>query len=216
MNPHTIAPGTIVTAPQGELSPLEAAIMDACNEAHEARALGDASRLDDARATLERLLARYEATGAEAHPNPAWALPSQRALALSALGDVEGAIDTELRALAHADTARRTEISLGNIADRCLRAGRVLEAVDYFLRAWEAAPRSVPVMLTGVQALYLAGMRDEADDICAALLDMPELLHPTSELAAHLDLEPRFEEMSAHLPALARLMGLWRDVGPAR
>ncbi|MCC6286168.1 MAG: hypothetical protein IT439_12855 [Phycisphaerales bacterium] len=216
MNPTTTAPGTIVTAPQGELSPIEAAIMDACNEAHEARATGDEAHLESARRALNALLSRYEATNAEAHPNPAWALPSQRALAQSALGDVEGAIETEFRALAHADTSRRLEISLGNIADRCVRAGRVLEAVDFFLRAWDAAPRSVPVMLTGVQALYLAGMRDEANDICAALLDMPELLNPASELAAHLDLEPRFEEMSAHLPALARLMGLWRDVCPAR
>lgn len=206
---------TIVTATNpAELSPIEAAIMDACNVVHEARASGDSDRVRTMREVLMDLLDRYDATEAENHPNAAWARPNQRALVMSALGEVHEAIRLEKLALRYADTPRRREISHGNLADRCIRAGRPLEAVDHFLRAWEIAPDSVPVMVTGAQALFLAGMRDEADAIFASFLDRPEHLRPESELTAYLDFETRLHEMADELPSLGRLMRLWRSVRP--
>lgn len=204
---------TIVTAADpGELSPLEAAIMDACNSVHEARAAGDEDRIRALREMLADLLHRYDASDGEDHPSPAWARPNQRALALSALGEVAEAIRLEETALRYADSPRRKEISLGNLAERCIRAGEHLRAVDYFLRAWEIAPNSVPVMVTGAQALYLAGMPEEADQIFLALESRPELLTQDGELGAYLQYETRLLSMSVALPSLGRLMRRWHEV----
>jgi len=201
---------TLVTsAVPAELSPLEAAIMDACNEMHEARELGDDTLTADVRARLFDLIERYDAADAEGHPNAAWARPNQRALALSAAGEVARAVEAELAALKYADTPRRREISLGNLADRCIRLGRHADAIGYFLAALQVAPGSVPVLLTGAQALYLAGHTAEADRIFAQFLARPEMLTPRSELTAYLDCETRLREMSRELPSLAELMRRW-------
>ncbi len=201
---------TLVTAPApGDLSPLEAAIMDACNDMHEARERGDNAYIAAARERLFDLVDKYDEADAEDHPNAAWARPNQRALALSAAGEVARAIDAELIALKYADTPRRREISLGNLADRCIRLGRHDDAVGYFLGALEIAPGSAPILLTGAQALYLAGHTAEADRIFAEFLDHPEMLTPGSELTAYLDCESRLREMTQRLPSLAELMRRW-------
>lgn len=201
---------TVITAPNpGNMSPLEAAMMDACNELHEAVAQGDEQRVEELETALGRMLERYEATNAEDHPHPKWAIPHQRALFLSAAGDVEGAVIYEEVALQHAQTPRQREISLGNLADRYMRLGRYDAAIEHFLKAREVAPKSVPIMLTGAQALYLAGFRAEADRIFKALLAMPQLLTPSSELAAYLDFETRLQSMRPDLPSLDRLMAAW-------
>lgn len=188
--------------------------MDGCNLLHEVRASGDAARAADVRARLFDLLDRYDATDAENHPNPAWARANQRALAHSAAGEVEQAVATERIALRYADTDRRREISLGNLADRCLRLGRYEEAIEHFLGAQEVAPHSVPVMLTGGQALALAGFREEADRIFRSFLDHPEHLRPGTELVAYLEYEPRLGELAAGLPSLAELMARWERTRP--
>lgn len=201
---------TLVTASSSsELSPMEAAIMDACNALHHARAAGDHQGVIELAQVLGELLERYAATDGDEHPNPQWAIPTQRALALSAMGKTREAIEAELNALPHADTPRRLEISLGNLADRCLRIGLIDEALAYFMRAWAVAPESVPIMLTGAQALDAAGLRDDANEIFESLLAVPELLAPDTELAAYLDHEPRLREMAVRLPALAELMARW-------
>ncbi|MFG0306986.1 MAG: hypothetical protein ACF8Q5_12320 [Phycisphaerales bacterium JB040] len=202
---------TIVTAPTGDLSPLEAAIMDACNQLHEARKLGDDAGVSEIRSRLFDLIDRYDATDGDDHPNPAWARPNQRALALSAAGETMKAIDTERLALKYADTNRRLEISLDNLCDRCLRVGRYEEAIAYFLRATEIAPHSVNVLLNGAQALWLAGYRAQANTIFEAVADQPEQLAATGTLAAYLDCEPRFEQMRQDLPALDHLFTLYRS-----
>lgn len=200
----TTSETTLVTSPTpGELSPIEAAIMDACNDLHEAIGLGLMDRVAGLRAQLETLLQRYEETDGENHPNPRWAVPNQRALVLSAAGEVEAAIEYELIAIEHADTPRRLEISLGNLCERCIRARRYQEAVEFFFRAVEVAPDRLPILLTGAQALYLAGFKDDANRIFEALEREP--LTPTGELAAYLDFETRLMEMADDLPALARL-----------
>lgn len=198
---------TIVTAsvPE-ELSPIEAAIMDACNAVHEARAQGDGQTVERLGAHLSALLARYDETDAEDHPNSAWARPNQRALALSALGQTEAAIEAERIALKYADTPRRREISLGNLAERCIRLHRYDDAVAYFLNAIDVAPGSVPVMLTGAQAMFLAGHVEEADRVFQAFCGMPEQMTDDSELVAYLDHETRMREMAARMPALAELL----------
>ncbi len=207
---------TLVTAPSpSELSPLEAAIMDACNEMHEAREERDTSGAARVGTLLMKLVDRYDEADAEGHPNAAWARPNQRALALSACAQVERAVDAELIALKYADTDRRREISLGNLADRCIRLGRYEDAVRFFLEAREAAPKSVPVMLTGAQALFLLGHHDAADNIFASFLDRPEMLAPNTELTAYLDCEARLREMALDLPSLRELLVRWKDIRPA-
>ena len=208
---------TIVTAASAsDLSPLESAIMDACNAMHEARA-GGASRLEhELTSKLAALLQRYDETDGDNHPNSAWARPNQRALAQSAMGRVDLAITTELTALKYADTPRRKEISLGNIADRLIRLERFDEAVIYFMKAWTVAPSSVPVMMTGAEALYGAGRPDEADAIFEALGEMPELMTEHSELVAYLDFEPRLREMAEELPSLRSLFGARDEMRRAR
>lgn len=196
---------TIVTAPTGELSPIEAAIMDACNELHEVRKLGNETVAAQVRQRLFLLLDRYDETDGENHPNPAWARPNQRALVLSASGETLRAIDTERMALKYADTNRRLEISLDNLCDRCMRAGRYEEAIAYFLRAHDVAPQSVAVLLNGAMALWLGGYNRQAESICAALCDQPDQLAPAGTLAAYLDCEPRLTIMRADLPALDHL-----------
>lgn len=202
---------TIVTAPTGDLSPLEAAIMDACNQLHEARKLEDGAGVAEIRARLFDLIDRYDATDGDDHPNPAWARPNQRALALSASGETMKAIDTERLALKYADNNRRLEISLDNLCDRCLRVGRYEEAIAYFLRATEIAPRSVNVLLNGAQALWLAGYRVQANAIFEAFEDQPEQLAPQGTLAAYLDCEPRFGQMRQDLPALDHIFKLYES-----
>lgn len=206
---------SLVTATTpAELSPLEAAIMDACNLLHEVRAAGAGARATEVRAQLFDLLDKYDASDAENHPNPAWARANQRALAHSAAGEVEQAVVTERIALRYADTNRRREISLGNLADRCLRLGRYEEAIESFLEAQAIAPTSVPVMLTGAQALALAGFADEANRIFRAFLENPEHLRPGTELVAYLEYEPRLGELAAGLPALAELRARWDRIKP--
>lgn len=201
---------SLVTATKPtELSPLEAAIMDACNLLHEVRASGNQAKAGEVRAHLFDLLDRYDASDAENHPNPAWARANQRALAHSAAGEVEQAIVTERIALRYADTDRRREISLGNLADRCLRIGRYDEAIEHFLEAQTVAPTSVPVMLTGAQALALAGFPDEANRIFEGFLADPAHLRPGTELVAYLEYEPRLGELAAGLPALKQLKATW-------
>ncbi|GJM18091.1 MAG: hypothetical protein DHS20C14_03040 [Phycisphaeraceae bacterium] len=204
---------TLVTASTpGELSSLEAAIMDACNELHDARAQRDAGRTEAIRVKLFKLIDRYDETDGDNHPNAAWARPNQRALALSAAGRINQAISAEEIALKYADNDRRREISLDNLADRCIRAGRYEEAVSYFLQAVEVAPNSVPVLMTGAQALYFAGMTDEADGIFAALLGDPAQLDPRGPLGAYLDCEERLFAMADRLPSLRALYKAWSRV----
>ncbi len=210
---HSSTSLVTATTPK-ELSPLEAAIMDACNLLHEVRASGAHARAAEVRATLFDLLDKYDASDAENHPNPAWARANQRALAHSAAGEVEQAVVTERIALRYADTDRRREISLGNLADRCLRLGRYEEAIEHFLEAQAVAPSSVPVMLTGAQALALAGFTDEADRIFRQFLAQPEHLRPGTELVAYMEYEPRLGELAAGLPALAELKARWERIKP--
>lgn len=201
---------TVITAPNpGSMSPLEGAMMDACNELHEAVALGDEQRVHKLEATLGQLLDRYEATNAEEHPHPRWAVPHQRALFMSAAGDVAGAVIYEDLALQHAQTERQREISHGNLAERYMRLERFDDAIEHFLKARDISPKSVPIMLTGAQALYLSGFRAESDRIFKALLSMPQLLTPCSELTAYLDFESRLQIMRQDLPSLERLMHAW-------
>jgi tetratricopeptide (TPR) repeat protein len=201
---------TIVTASNpNELSPIEAAIMDACNALHEARERADVEAIAAYTDALPRLLARYDATDGDNHPNPAWSRPNQRALALSAMDRVEDAVRTELIALKYADTPRRREISLGNLADRCLRLNDAQLAVGYFLEAIEANPRSVPVLVTGASALFRAGHRDEADAIFRAMHATPGLLAEGSELTAYLAFDPATRAMRNRLPALDDLYAAW-------
>ncbi|MEZ6233922.1 MAG: hypothetical protein R3B68_07010 [Phycisphaerales bacterium] len=212
-NPARHSASLVTATKPAELSPLEAAIMDACNLLHEVRAAKDAARTAEVRSHLFDLLDKYDASDAENHPNPAWARANQRALAHSAAGEVEQAIVTERIALRYADTDRRREISLGNLADRCLRLGRYEEAIEHFLAAQDVAPQSVPVMLTGAQALALAGFSDEADRIFRQFLTA-EHLRPGTELVAYLEYEPRLGELAAGLPALAELMARWERTKP--
>lgn len=213
--------GTIVTASNpGELSPIEAAIMDACNLLHEARERGDRAEVRGVTESLFRLLSRYDETDGDDHPNPAWARPNQRALALSAMGRLDEAVRTELLALKYADTPRRREISLGNLADRCLRLGDAELALGYFLEAIEANPESVPVLITGALALFRAGHAEEADAIFRAVLESPGLLGEGTELSAYLAFDPGTRSMRGRLPALDELYAAWeshqrRDEGGA-
>lgn len=203
---------TIVTASNpNELSPIEAAIMDACNALHDARERADSEAIAAYTDALPRLLARYDETDGDNHPNPAWSRPNQRALALSAMDRVEDAVRTELLALKYADTPRRREISLGNLADRCLRLNDPQLAVGYFLEAIEANPRSVPVLITGAAALFRAGHRDEADAIFRAMHETPGLLADGSELSAYLAFDPATRAMRHRLPALDELFAAWES-----
>jgi len=202
--------GTIVTASNpGELSPIEAAIMDACNGLHEARERGDQGSFDALCASLTRLLAAYDETDGENHPNSAWSRPNQRALAFSAMGKIQDAVRAELIALKYADTPRRREISLGNLADRCLRLGDAELAVGYFLEAIEANPQSVPVLITGAAALFRAGHHDEADSIFLAMLGSPGLLETGTELTAYLAFDPNVRAMRGRLSGLDALYAAW-------
>lgn len=201
---------TIITASSPtELSPIEAALMDACNTLHEAREHADRSLMESTTSQIWDLLEQYDATDGEQHPNPAWARPNQRALALSAMGRVDQAIQTELIALKYADTPRRMEISLGNLSDRCLRLGEPDRAVQFFLDAYEANPNSVPVLLTGALALHAAGMVEQANLICQSLLDSPEILSPGAELAAYLECDHRTRAVAEEIPALNELFKRW-------
>lgn len=208
---------SLVTSPcPDDMSPIEAAIMDGCNALHAARADNDDENAEQIRGELFKLLDRYDETDGEDHPNPAWSRPNQRALVHSAAGELDAAIRFEIAALPYADTRRRKEISLGNLADRCIRAERPDEAVEWFMLAQEVAPDRVPILLTGVQALWLAGFMDEADGVCELLLDMPELLHSGSELTAYLDYEVRLREIAGDVPNLAELFSRWDAINGGR
>ena len=202
---------TIVTAadPQ-ELSPLEAVIMDLCNALIEARTESSDS-VEAIQHDLFDAIRRYDETGAERHPNADWAIPNQRALALSAAGLYDDAIGTELLALDYADSPRRLEISLGNLAERCIKVHRFEEAVAWFLRAEQVAPGRTPILVTGAQALFLAGYEEEADAIFATLLASPGLLSPGTELDAYLRYESRLLGMADRLPSLGKLLDAWRS-----
>lgn len=211
-HPAPAKEATIVTASNpGELSPIEASIMDACNALHEANERGDRADAQRYTEALFTLLRKYDETDGEDHPNPAWSRPNQRALALSAMGRVEDAVRTELVALKYADTPRRREISLGNLADRCLRLGDAELAVGYFLEAIEANPRSVPVLITGAQALFRAGHTEEADAIFRAVLESPGLLAEGGELSAYLAFDPGTRALRGRLPSLDALFAAWES-----
>lgn len=213
----TLNDTTLVTSPApGDMSPIEAAIMDGCNALHHARGEGDVPEATRIRRELFKLLDRYDETDAEGHPNPAWARANQRALVHSAAGELEAAVKFEIAALPYADTPRRKEISLGNLADRCIRSGRFEEAVEWFMLAQEVAPDRVPILLTGIQALCLAGFSAEANDLCESLLDMPGLMQENSELTAYLDYEERLKGMGGELPALGELYRRWNMVKSKR
>lgn len=221
--PTSSIQATLVTAANpAELSVIEAAIIDLCNELYDINGgrpvaplgvVGTAGEPVDAAVGIRRrlltLLEKYDASNAEDHPNPAWARPNQRALAMSALGELDAAIELELDALDHADTPRRLEISLGNLADRAIRLERYDEAVVFGLRAQEVAPGSTPILLTTAQALHLAGYTDEANTIFAAFLEDQNAPRPNTELWAYLESEARLRSMADQLPALAALRERW-------
>lgn len=217
LSPNTQSTTTIVTASNhSELSPIEAAIMDACNELHTSREAGDEQGIEIFTDTLYSLLDSYDATDGEHHPNPAWARATQRALALSAMGNLEQAISLELTALKYADTPRRKEISSGNIADRFIRLGDPASAIQHFLDAQEQSPDSVPVLLTGAVAVFEAGYKDHAESIFNAILSTPDLLTPNSELTAYLSMDPRTRQVASSLDSgltlLAMLESMYRDL----
>ena len=198
---------TIVTASSSdELSPLEAAIMDACNELHASRDANDTQGTEIFTQTLHSLLDTYDATDGDNHPNPTWARANQRALANSAMGNIERAIALELAALKYADTPRRREISSGNIADRFIRLGDPSSAIAYFLDAQEENPDSIPVLLTGAVAVFEAGYTQQAEIIFKTLLNNPKLLTPHSELATYLDLDPRTQQVAQSLESGLKLL----------
>ncbi|MGJ8635719.1 MAG: hypothetical protein ACSHX5_02610 [Phycisphaerales bacterium] len=214
---NTQSTTTIVTASNhNELSPIESAIMDACNELHTSREIGDEQGIKIFTDTLYSLLDSYDSTDGEHHPNPAWARATQRALALSAMGKLEQAIALELSALKYADTPRRKEISSGNLADRFIRLGDPASAIAYFLDAQEQSPDSIPVLLTGAVAVFEAGYAAHAESIFKSMLSTPDLLTPNSELAAYLELDPRTrrvaESLDSGLTLLARLESMYRDL----
>ncbi len=192
-----------------DLSPIEATLMDLCNLLHEARAASDVAQARRIEAQAFELLDRYDRTDGEDHPNPAWARPNQRAMVLSAAGRVDQAIKLELAALRYADTPRRKEISLGNLTDRFIRLGKADEAVAFFLDAQEESPHSSAIMLTGAQALCIAGYYEQADRIFASFDSQYQTIPHDSHLAAYLDYETRLGDMAQNLPALARLMQRW-------
>ena len=204
---------TIVTASfHNELSPIESAIMDCCNTLHEAHDRQDQLTIREVSEEIEQLLTRYDETDGEDHPNPTWARANQRALALSAMGKIDQAIRLELSALKYADTPRRQEISLGNLADRCLRLGEANRALEYFLDAINANPESVPVLITGAHSLFEAGYIEQADTIFKTFLDNPALLTPSSELGAYLDCDIRTRNLCEHLPSLTELYMRWTSM----
>lgn len=204
---------TLITSPNpAKMTPLEAAMMDACNTLHDAVARNDDRRIAETRSQLTELLDRYEACGAEDHPHPRWAVPHQRALAMSALGDLHQALVYEELALEHAGTERQREISLGNLAERSMRVGRIEDSIEYFFQARDVSPASVPILLTGAQALYLAGFKAESDGIFAALLGMNEQFRTGTELTAYLDFETRLQVMKRDLPSLQNVLRKWESV----
>lgn len=198
-------PTIVTTDDPRRLSPIESAIMDFCNLAHAARRRGDVEALDEIGQELSTLVRRYDETDGDGHMNPAWARPSQRALMLSALGRIEEAIEAETIASKYADTPRRQEVSFGNIADRLVRLGRPEEAIPWFLKAWDAAPMSVPVMMTGARALFDAGQKDKADAVFNALLGMDDLLGPGTDLYVYLRHDGTLLDMAPQLPSLHAL-----------
>ena len=200
------AKNTIVTTDDPRrLSPIEAAIMDWCNLAHAARNRGDEQALEEIGRELNGLIRKYDETDGDGHANPAWARPNQRALALSARGKIEEAVEVEMIAAKYADTNRRKEVSFGNIADRLVRLDRPEEAIGWFLKAWDAAPTSVPVMMTGARAFYDAGRPYEANDVFAALNNLDELLEPGTDLYSYLRYDDSLLDMAPHLSALDEL-----------
>ncbi len=207
---------TIVTTDDPKrLSPLEASIMDWCNMAHRVRARGDEQELAAVARELHRLLARYDETDGEGHANPAWARPNQRALVQSALGRTADAIGTEAIALKYADTPRRIEVSAGNIAARYLRLGDADQAISYFVQAWDAAPYSVPVLLTGATAFHRSGRHGEAESVFASLLEIAPMLGADSDLAAWLAHDEELRDMASESLALGRLFDWLDSIGGA-
>jgi hypothetical protein len=203
--------GPIVTTDNPRrLSPIEAAVMDWCNHAHRIRERGDSEELQAVADELHRLLDRYDATDGDGHEHPAWARPNQRALVQSALGQVEAAVQTEQIALRYANTPRRVEVSAGNIADRLLRMDDPRGALPFFFQAWDAAPYSVPVMMTGARILHRLDRLQDADAVLAQLLELTPLLDGGSDLAVYLRHEHELGEMAPDLPALRDLFA-WLD-----
>ena len=207
------APTIVTTDDPRRLSPIESSIMDCCNLAHAARRRGDSETLEEVGRELSALVRRYDETDGDGHMNPAWARPNQRALMLSAMGRIDEAIEVEKIASKYADTPRRQEVSFGNIADRLVRLGRAHEAIEWFVKAWDAAPMSVPVMMTGARALFDAGQRQRADDVFAALLDMDEILGPGTDLYAYLRHDGSLLDMAPELPSLGALYKRMASIG---
>ncbi len=212
LTPTNASTTIVTTSNHDELSPIEAGIMDACNELHAARQINDPETIQIFTETLFTLLDSYDATDGEDHPNPAWARANQRALAYSAMGDLPRSISLELTALKYADTPRRREISSGNLADRFIRMGDTERAIAYFLDAHEQSPDSLPVLLTGAVALFEAGLAEQAESIFKTILDNPALLTPNSELAAYLELEPRTKQVALSLDSGLRLLSKLHDM----
>ncbi|MFK7759386.1 MAG: hypothetical protein AB8C13_05505 [Phycisphaerales bacterium] len=206
LNESVINTTIVTSANPSELSELEAAIMDACNELHTSREMQDQAGIEIFTSTLLTLLDSYDATDGDHHPNPAWARPNQRALAYSAMGDLERAIALEMTALKYADSPRRQEISNGNIADRLIRIGDPQAAIEFFLDAHQHNPDSIPVLLTGAVAVYEAGYEEQAETIFNTILVNPQLLIEGSELAAYLDLDARTRRVAMNLDSGLKLL----------
>ncbi|MCH8271371.1 MAG: hypothetical protein IH985_09215, partial [Planctomycetes bacterium] len=135
---------TVVTAANpAELSPLEAAIMDLCNALHEAR-LEQSGIAAEIERDLFELLERYEGSSADEHPNPAWAIPNQRALALSAAGRLDQAIQelcTEITVRIPHDCAPATARAVFDVCQS--HSGTTQFFVDIRAqRAWRATIRT--------------------------------------------------------------------------
>lgn len=212
MNP-SVRHSTLVTSPNpAKMSPLEGAIMDACNRLHEAVASELETEVSQINAQLAGLLDRYEASGAEDHPQPKWAVPHHRALAMSAAGDLHQSILYEEVALNHAVTPAQLEISLGNLAERSMRVGRIEDAIDFFFQARDVSPGSVPILLTGAQALYMGGFKNDADGIFKAILGMNQQFNLGTELTAYLDYETRLQVMRRDLPSLEQVLRRWETI----
>ncbi len=213
MNSGSPKPTIVTTDDPRRLSPIESSIMDWCNLAHTARRRDDQDALVSIASELRALVHRYDETDGDGHMHPAWARPNQRALMLSALGQLEESIAVETVAAKYADTARRQEVSFGNIADRLVRLGRPEDAIEWFLKAWDAAPMSVPVMMTGARAFFDAGRPKDADAVFAALLNMEELLGQGTDLYAYLRYDGSLLDMASELPSLDALYKRMASIG---
>jgi hypothetical protein len=204
-----------------KVGPIHERLLRYFNDMHEARAAGDNQTIEELEAIVPRLLDEFESTECRNSPNPGWLAGKMRGGWNLARGDLNTALEAELRGFHSADEEppaadgddtqknRRKSVSASNVADQLWRLGRAAEGLPYAQLSVELWPSNpINYLVLGITA-YHAGFKEQADEILSNLRLVANFKDDQDAIAKCMEFERELRDMTD----LMAVRNLLEDMG---